>query len=161
MLHLHVVLLLLLLHADRHSLLLLYDVLWWHRAPHLILRKLGDSRGKLLFRKHSGTRGPQLRASWDCGSLHVNHSLRSGMLLYVRWLRLLLVYSHGTPLLLHRPLLLVTVFGDNGRVLPLLLPQLVQNLLYIGVAGGYSLELLLIHVADVATILLNRAMFGV
>lgn len=156
-----VLLLLLLLHADRHSLLLLHDVLRWHRAPHLILRKLGDSRGKLLFRKQSGTRGPHLRASWDCGSLHVNHSLRSGMLLYVRWLRLLLVYSHGTPLLLHGPLLLVTVFGDDGCVLPLLLPQLVQNLLDISVAGGYSLELLLVHVADVATILLNRAVFGV
>ena len=61
----------------------------------------------------------------------------------------------------HGPLLLVTVFGDDGCVLPLLLPQLVQNLLDISVAGGYSLELLLVHVADVATILLNRAVFGV
>ena len=42
-----------------------------------------------------------MRDSWDCGSLHVDHSLRSGMLLYVRWLRMLLVPTYSTSLLLH------------------------------------------------------------
>ena len=41
------------------------------------------------------------------------------MLLYVRWLRLLLISSSGTSLLLllllllHRPLFLVAMFSDN------------------------------------------------
>ena len=117
-LHLHVVVvvLLLLLHANRHSLLLLHNMLRRHRSPYLVLRKLGHTRWKLLIWKHSGTSGPHLRTSGDCCSLHVDHSLRSGMLLYVRRrrrLRLLLIPSSGTPLLLHCPLFLVAVFSDN------------------------------------------------
>ena len=116
-LHLHVgvVVLLLLVHANRHSLLLLHNMLRRHRSPYLVLRKLGHTRWKLLIWKHSGTSGPHLRTSGDCCSLHVDHSLRSGMLLYVRRrrLRLLLIPSSGTPLLLHCPLFLVAVFSDN------------------------------------------------
>ena len=167
-LHLHVVevlllLLLLLLHANGHSLLVLHNMLRRHRSPHmlLVLRKLGHARWKLMFWKHSGTSGSHLRTSWDRGSLHVDHSLRSGMLLYVRCLRLLLISSSSTSLLLHRPLFLVAVLSDNGCVLPLLLPQLIQDLLDIGSASGHSLEFLLIHVADFAAILLDRAVFGV
>ena len=84
----------------------------------LVLRKLGHARRKLLLWMHAGTSGPHLWTSWDRGSLHVDHSLRSGMLLYVRWLRLLLISSSGTSLLLlllllHRPLFLVAMFSDN------------------------------------------------
>ena len=46
-------------------------------------------------------------------------------------------------------------------MLPLLLPQLVQDLLGIGSASGHPLELLLVHVADFTAILLDRAVFGV
>ena len=46
-------------------------------------------------------------------------------------------------------------------MLPLLLPQLVQDLLVVGGASAYPVEFLLIHFADFAAILLDRAVFGV